>query len=152
MATADQDTLVPNDILDSLQSIMVGAVGMTTMALSRASAGELTLSQWRAIVVIGRNGRVRVGDISAAVGMSLPSTSRLVRRLERRGLVATERDEADRRATLVRLTATGRRLRTRVMDRRRALMDAALTAHVRRLPRNLSTGLAAIARALEAYE
>jgi DNA-binding MarR family transcriptional regulator len=131
---------------------MYGAVGMTAIALSAASAGELTLSQWRALVVIGRNERVRVGDISAAIGMSLPSSSRLVRRLERHGLVTTERDEEDRRATLVRMTQKGTRLRNRVLDRRRALMDAALTAHVRRLPRNLSTGLATIARALEAYE
>jgi DNA-binding MarR family transcriptional regulator len=152
MATAHHEPVVPTDILDSLQAIMYGAVGMTTVALARASAGELTLSQWRALVVIGRNDGVHVGDISAAVGMSLPSTSRLVRRLERRGLVSTARDEADRRATLVRMTAAGRRLRNRVVDRRRDLMDAALAANVRRLPKNLSTGLAVIARALEAYE
>ena len=59
------------------------------------------------LVVGAATDGIRVGEIAGRIGSAVPTTSRLVRRLERRGLVAAERDEADRRATLVRLTPTG---------------------------------------------
>jgi DNA-binding MarR family transcriptional regulator len=152
MNVATREFLVPAEIIESLELLMYGAIGMTTIALSAASARELTLSQWRALVVLGRNRAVRVGEISAAVGMSLPSTSRMIRRLEQRGLVATARDESDRRATLVSVTRAGRNLRDDVVRRRRTLMEAALAARTPTLPRDLSDGLDAIAKAFAEYE
>jgi DNA-binding MarR family transcriptional regulator len=143
---------MPADIIGPLELLMFGAIGMTTLALSAASAGELTLSQWRALVVLGRRDSARVGEVAGAVGMSLPSTSRLIRRLERRGLVSTERDEGDRRATRVRLTERGRELREEVVRRRRSLMEAALVAHAPTLPPGLGPGLESIARAFDEYE
>jgi DNA-binding MarR family transcriptional regulator len=152
MNVATREFLVPAEIIESLELLMYGAIGMTTIALSAASARELTLSQWRALVVLGRNRAVRVGEISAAVGMSLPSTSRMIRRLEQRGLVATARDESDRRATLVSVTRAGRNLRDDVVRRRRTLMEAALAARTPTLPGDLSDGLDAIAKAFAEYE
>jgi DNA-binding MarR family transcriptional regulator len=149
--TAKQ-VVVPADILEPLEMLMFGAIGLTTLALSGASAGDLTLFQWRALVVIGRSGSARVGDIASAVGMSLSSASRLVRRMEGRGLVWTERDRADRRATLVRLTAAGTALRADVVNRRRSLMEAALSRRSATLPDKLGPGLHAIAQAFEAAD
>ena len=149
--TTSEDVVVPADIIESLELLMFGAIGMTTLALAAEATGELTLPQWRALVVIGRGQDARVGEIAAAVGMTLPSASRLVRRLENRGLVTTGPDEADRRATLVRMTAQGRQVRQEVVNRRRAMMEAALIAHAPSLPRDLVAGLAAIAGALAEY-
>lgn len=143
--------VVPAEIIEPLELLMFGAIGMTTLALAAASAGELTLPQWRALVVIGRGEAARVGEIATAVGMTLPSASRLVRRLEGRGLVTTERDAADRRATLVRMTAKGSQVREDVVNRRRAMMEAALAAHTSNLPPGLVAGLAAIAGAFDEY-
>lgn len=143
---------MPAEVIESLELLMFEAVGMTAIALARATTGELTLPQWRALVVIGRVDALRVGDIASAVGMSLPSTSRLVQRLERRGLVTTARDESDRRATLVHMTDEGRDLRQRVVACRRALMEDALATHAPRLPRSLKAGLGAIAEAFNRYE
>jgi DNA-binding MarR family transcriptional regulator len=142
---------VPAEVLDSLEELMVGAIGMTAVALASAAAGGLTMSQWRALVVIGRADQVRVGGVATAAGMSLPSTSRLIRRLERGGLVTSNRDEEDRRATLVTLTPAGRRLRDDVVRGRRVLMEGALLARGTRLPEDLNGGLAAIARAFEQF-
>jgi MarR family transcriptional regulator, organic hydroperoxide resistance regulator len=139
------------DIIDSLEALMFEAIGMTAVALSSASAGELTLSQWRALVVLGRADASRVSDIADAIGMSLPSTSRLIRRLERRAAVTTERDEVDRRSTLVRLTDKGHQLRAAVVKRRRELMEAALSDFSLDPRQNLVPGLVAIAAAFEAY-
>jgi DNA-binding MarR family transcriptional regulator len=131
---------------------MFEAIGMTAVALASVSAGELTLAQWRALVVLGRADALRVGEIAQATGMSLPSTSRLIQRLERRGFATTERDESDRRATLVRMTAAGNEVRQAVVACRRELMEAALQRNTPRLPRDLAPGLSAIATAFDRYK
>jgi DNA-binding MarR family transcriptional regulator len=151
MATAQRETVVPADIIVPLEQLMFEAIGMTTIALAASTSGELTLSGWRALVILDRADTTRVGALAQGIGMSLPSASRLVRRLERDGLVTTERDESDRRATLVMLTQKGHQLRDLVVARRRALMDEALATVSPKLPRGLVPGLAAIARAFEPY-
>jgi DNA-binding MarR family transcriptional regulator len=151
MATTDEETLVPAAIIEPLELLMFGAIGMTTLALASSSTRELTLSGWRALVILDRADKTRVGTLANAVGMSLPSASRLIRRLERDGLVTTERDETDRRATLVKLTRKGHRLRDQVVARRRAMMEKALSTRSPKLPRGLAPGLEAIARAFEPY-
>ena len=137
---------------DSLELLIFGAIGLTTFALADASASDLTLAQWRALVVIGRDPGIRVGVLGSRIGMSLPSTSRMVRRLERAGHVTTERDSSDRRATLVHATDAGRRTRNAVIKRRRELMNSAMAGYGSRLPTDLAQGLAALARAFAPYE
>lgn len=147
-----EPTTIPEGLMECLELLMFGAIGMTSIALAETSVSDLTLAQWRALVVIGRKDRVRVGDISSRTGLSLPSTSRLIRRLERRGYVSTARDETDRRATLVSLTPEGHRVRAAVIGHRRGLMNAALATYTRRLPKDLAGGLAVIAKAFDQYE
>ena len=116
-------------IVEAVERLSVEAIGVTALALTRVDPDlELTLRQWRALVVIESTSRgLRVGEIAARLGSSGPSTSRLVRRLEERGLVDARRDESDRRATLVRLTAAGERLRTALVKQRRDLIRGALS-------------------------
>jgi DNA-binding MarR family transcriptional regulator len=147
----DEEPLMPMDVIESLEILVFEAIGMTAVALATVSAGELTLAQWRALVVLGRTDGMRVGAIAQAVGMSLPSTSRLIQRLERQQLVTTERDESDRRATLVRMTPKGADVRQAVVACRREMMVAALQQHAPRLPRGLAPGLSAIATAFDRY-
>jgi DNA-binding MarR family transcriptional regulator len=149
--TPDAADISP-EILESLELLLYAAIGITSFALADADASELTLPQWRALVVVGREDGIRVGALATRIGTSLPSTSRLVVRLERHGYVATARDERDRRATIVTLTDTGRAVRTRVVERRRELVRSAIEAGAGRLPRDLTRGLAVLAKALAPYE
>lgn len=142
---------LPAETLESLEQIVFGAVGLTSFALASAGVTDLTLPQWRALVVIGRQDGIRVGEVAARLGMSLPSASRLIRRLEWRGLVTTERDETDRRATRVLLTHSGRQIRSAVIECRRALLRDAVSAHVPHVPRHLASCLALLAKALARY-
>ena len=151
MTTADPRD-IPEEIFDALESLFFGAVGITSFALADASVADLTLPQWRALVVIGRADGVRVGEVARRIGLSLPSTSRLIGRLERRGYVSTERDDRDRRAILVRLSPSGHAVRQAVIERRRELMHHALSPYAGRLPRDLSKGLATLGRAFDGYE
>jgi DNA-binding MarR family transcriptional regulator len=141
-------------IVQAVERLMVEAIGVTTVALAQAAPEvDLSIAQWRALVVVGsRAGGIRVGEIATRIGSAVPTTSRLVRRLERRGLVVAQRDEADRRATLVRLTETGERIRGGIVERRRQLVRDALVARPGVLPGELSGGLAEISAALHRYE
>ena len=136
-----------------LERIAVGAVGLTTRALAQADAGfELTFPQWRALLVLGEGeDGARIGEVAARVGVTLPATSRLLRRLEQRGLTALAVDPTDRRATRVRLTDLGRDVRTSILTHRRAALRevAAMLAEPDRL--DLTSGLRAIAAELERF-
>jgi DNA-binding MarR family transcriptional regulator len=137
-------------ILDAIDELALELVAVTARALTDAVNDlELTLSQWRVLVVIGqRRAPLRVGEIASRIEASLPSTSRILRRLERRGLITTTRDERDRRATLVRLTPAGVTARRKVMRSRQRSVADALGDGATPMPQTLVDGLEAIVRAL----
>ena len=54
------------------------------------------------------DGPVRLTLLAAVVGVSQPSMTQLVQRLERRGIVCRQRDPNDGRASLVAITDLGR--------------------------------------------
>ena len=136
-----------------LERVVYGAVGITTAVLERATPdSELTFAQWRVLVVLGRHeAGLRVGEIATRIGATGSATSRLLGRMERRGLVVSGPDEQDRRAAIVRLSDAGERLRARIVQDRRDLIRQLLDAHGRPLPPNLQAGLEAIAEAFARY-
>lgn len=144
--------MVTDAELDALDSLARGAVGLTAMSLVVGNRADLTLVQWRALAVVadGRGEPIRVGEVATRLGMSLPSASRLARRLERHGLATSQRDEQDRRVTLLRATAAGLELRDTVVRHRRDAMARLLRD--RRLPKDLEGGLAAIAAAFDGLD
>lgn len=151
--TRTQTPSAADMLADHLERIAVRAVGLTTRALAQADTGfELTFPQWRALLVLGESADgARVGEVAARVGVTLPATSRLLRRLERRGLTALAVDEQDRRATRARLTDHGRAVREAILTHRRtALREVASALHEPdRL--DLARGLRAIAAELERF-
>jgi DNA-binding MarR family transcriptional regulator len=72
-------------------------------------AAELTLTQVRALRKLGRE-PMALGQLGASMQLTPPSVTRLVDRLERRGLIERIRDEDDRRRVVARLTEDGRRI------------------------------------------
>src|SRR5664279_2424148 len=114
-------------VLDQLDRLAVEIVSATNTAITEVGAGELSFPQWRLMAVLGGASRpMRPSEIATRMSASMPSTSRLVHRLERRGLVANARDPRDGRGRLISLTGAGETLRSSVMGRRRALMEACL--------------------------
>ena len=135
------------ELLSGVERIVVAAVGVTARAVNEV-APDLTLGQWRVLVLVDRPGGMPVGAVSAALGAKIAATSRLVGRLQRRGLVETRRAETDGRVVLVSLTSAGETLRTRIVERRRAelvmrLADAPRTAQAERLVERLAEALEA---------
>jgi DNA-binding MarR family transcriptional regulator len=118
-----------DEITDLLERLAIGTVGLTARALVEAASGvDLTFPQWRAILILGEGeAGARVGEVAGRVGVTLPATSRLLRRLAARGIVALATDEQDRRATRARLTHQGSDVRSAIIGyRRRILSDIAV--------------------------
>lgn len=71
----------------------------------------LTPTQAQVLVAVDASpgGWMSVGDIAKTLGVTQPTVSDAVAALERKGMVARERLESDKRVVCVRLTAAGRR-------------------------------------------
>jgi DNA-binding MarR family transcriptional regulator len=140
-------------LADDLERIAVGAIGLTTRALALADTGfELTFPQWRALLVLGEEpDGARIGEVAARVGVTLPATGRLLRRLERRGLTALSVDALDRRATRARLTERGQTVRATILADRRRVLREIVAALPPAEQLRAKDGLRAIAAALERF-
>jgi DNA-binding MarR family transcriptional regulator len=88
------------------------------------AVGELDLSftQVKALFTL-EGGERSVGEISAALGLSLPATSRSVDGLAQRGYVVRRESAEDRRSKLVALTPQGRDVIEAMVAGRRAAME-----------------------------
>jgi DNA-binding MarR family transcriptional regulator len=75
----------------------------------RRSRRAIEPSQWATLRKISR-GACTMSEVARHKGVSLPTISKSVDMLVRRGWVERVVDDADRRQTLVRLTAGGRRV------------------------------------------
>ncbi len=106
---------------DELEPLIKGSVAITARAIAAAGV-DLSFQQWRVLVVVGDSpDGGTVSEIAERIGATLSAASRLVGRLERRGLVRATKDEHDRRATRVTLSEAGSDLRNQVMAKRRQM-------------------------------
>ena len=72
-------------------------------------AAELTLAQVRVLRRLTKKPQT-LGQLGTELALAPPSVTRLVDRLEERGLIVRQRDLEDRRKVVATLTADGRRL------------------------------------------
>ncbi|MDZ4690140.1 MarR family transcriptional regulator [Terricaulis sp.] len=86
---------------------------------------NLTSAQAGALFTIPAEGGASVNSISESLGLAQSAASVLVQRLEQAGLIERQTDPADRRAVLITLTARGRSLRTRAIERAHRMNTAA---------------------------
>jgi DNA-binding MarR family transcriptional regulator len=80
---------------------------------------EVTLAQFRALVVLAYAGPQRTVDLAEELGVNSSTATRLVDRLVRRGLVSRDVHPKDRRATTLTITSGGCDVVDAVMARRR---------------------------------
>jgi len=127
-----------------VERVILGGVAITARALD-GEAEDLTFAQWRVLTILGEQAAdSHVRRLGERVGVSAPSASRLLRRLEDRGLIELERDLRDRRFMRVRLTLAGQAVRDRVLDRRRLLIEEALGGGDGQMPADLPGAIRAL--------
>jgi DNA-binding MarR family transcriptional regulator len=78
------------------------------------AAHHLSAPQVHTVLALGAEGALTMGDLARRVAVTEKTVTGLVDRLERDGLVARRRDEADRRIIHVALTAAGKALHRRL--------------------------------------
>lgn len=96
---------------------------------ARSLAGledEVTLPQFRVLVVLATQGTQRAADLASTLQVSPSTASRMVERLVRKGLVRRGRTKGDRRSVQLQLTDTGRQVVAEVGERRRAEIETIL--------------------------
>lgn len=92
-----------------------------------ADHGSLTFTAIMCLGRLYRDGPTRLTELAAVEGTSQPSTSQLVQRLERQGLVVRVRDPQDGRASLIALSDAGRTLVAKRLRDRRDRLEELLT-------------------------
>src|SRR5512142_2250380 len=120
------DGRMDEELIDSLERLVVGSVAITERAIAEAGA-DLTFVQWRVLLIVGQHDQgATVGEIAARIGAHNSPASRLISRLKRRGVVTTHKDQLDARVTRATLTVAGRELRARVLGHRRDILEELL--------------------------
>jgi DNA-binding MarR family transcriptional regulator len=100
----------PDDSAARLLRAYLDAVTLSEALQTRIwHAAELTLAQVRVLRRLAKEPRT-LGRLGADLMLAPPSMTRLVDRLEERGLIERRRDDEDRRKVLATLTPEGRRL------------------------------------------
>ena len=88
-------------------------------ARSLADLDDVTLPQFRALVVVSTRPGITVSDLAAALDIHGSTATRLCDRLVRKRLLRRVAGTSDRRSTRLFVAAAGTRLVQRVSDRRR---------------------------------
>jgi DNA-binding MarR family transcriptional regulator len=142
-------TVQTANALPLLERVVMGSVSVTARVVAEG-APELTLLQWRVLVVLAEAPEgATVSELAARVGSRLPAMSRLLGRMRRRGLLETRKDHADARITTVLLGPGGLDLWQRVVASRRSELAAVLAAAS--FAQDDEPGLERLARAMETY-
>ncbi len=113
-------------------------------AAVRRGPREMSLTSLSTLATLDRTGPRRITDLAVIQGVAQPSMTVLVTALERSGLVERRGDPADKRVSLVSLTAAGGDL---LRSQRRAGAEA-LGQLIDKLPADEAAALAAATPAL----
>jgi len=103
------------------------AVGRLSRRLRQTHAGaDLTPSQYEVLVTLVQHSPLRHAELAALEGLNPTMLSRVVGKLEARGLATRLADDADGRVVHVAVTKEGRDLVARVRKERADVLRAAL--------------------------
>jgi DNA-binding MarR family transcriptional regulator len=124
-----------NRDVDHIAEHLIPRASLLTRLLLRQSGSDIPRSEAGVLGTLGRGAR-RITDLAEHEGLAQPTMTLLIKRLEKRGWVARERDEADGRAVLVSLTPAGfaavqearAGYRAVLQDRLRSMTDAEVAA------------------------
>ncbi|HEY2815460.1 MAG TPA: MarR family winged helix-turn-helix transcriptional regulator [Acidimicrobiales bacterium] len=98
-----------DELTDAVLFASRALVAIAARSLS-AAPSDVTLPQYRALVVLASRGPQRTADLAAELDVAPSSITRLCDRLERKRLVSRRSDRDDRRQVTIAITAAGRKL------------------------------------------
>src|SRR5690242_14026398 len=104
LPAASQDAVV-----DSVLSASRALVAVAARSLAAAEE-QVTLAQYRALVVLASRGRQRALDLAEALDVNQSTVTRMCDRLERKGLISRVRPADNRRIVITAISPVGRQL------------------------------------------
>jgi DNA-binding MarR family transcriptional regulator len=116
-----------DELVDTVLAASRALVAVAARSLA-AAGDEVTLPQYRALVVLAARGPQGTAELAAALAVNPSTATRMCDRLIRKGLVRRHRQAGDRRSVRIALTAPGRDLVAEVSKRRRAELARLLGA------------------------
>jgi DNA-binding MarR family transcriptional regulator len=124
-ARAGSSRVAIEEVLDAAITASRALVGLAARSLAECDE-DVTLPQYRMLVVLATRGPQPSATLAGALGVSAPTATRMCDRLVRKRLVQRRASRADRRQVVLRLTPTGDELVQTVTKRRRKEMAALL--------------------------
>ena len=127
------------------------AVSRAFIAIAAQSVAELmpdlTLPQYRVLVVLATQGSQNLNALAAALGVTASTASRLCDRLVRKKVIHRQTSRTDRREIRLKITDSGREIYEEVIARRRALIAPLVAAVPESSRKDLLAALRAISEA-----
>jgi len=134
---------------DLVDAVLTGSRAMIAVAVRSLSglAEDITLAQYRTLVVLASRGPQKLADLAACLGVTPPTAGRMCDRLARRELVGRHREEDDRRVVRISLTPAGRDIVDEATRQRRVYIAEILAGLPPARRREAAAGLRAFAEA-----
>jgi DNA-binding MarR family transcriptional regulator len=110
------------DVVDALLATGRVLIGLTAKSIGQVDA-DVTLPQFRMLVLLAANGAQRTTDLAAQLSVTPSTVTRTCDRLVRRDLAQRFQRADDRRVAWIALTETGKHLIGDVMRRRRSEVE-----------------------------
>lgn len=118
MSESDDPRTADGELVDAFISASRALVAVAARSLGGLE-DEVTLPQFRVLVLLAAHGMQRSADLAAGLAVTPSTASRMIERLVRKGLVRRSRSREDRRSVRLYLTETGRQVVDQVTRRRR---------------------------------
>jgi DNA-binding MarR family transcriptional regulator len=106
------------DLVNALLTASRLLVAVSARSLA-AVEESLTLPQFRMLVVLDSRGALTLSQLAGELGVQPSTAMRMIDRLEAVGILARGSSRADRRASIISLTPTGRRIVVETTERRK---------------------------------
>ena len=116
----------PDSVVDAVLSASRVLVAVAARSLSDI-AEEVTLTQYRTLVVLASRGPQNLVGLAEAVAVTPATATRMCDRLVKKKLIVRQSEQDDRRQVRLALTKKGLRLVGDVTDRRRREIEAILS-------------------------
>ena len=117
---------MPEVVVDALMRASRALVTITARSLASVNT-EVTLAQFRTLVVLSNQGPQPVGALAEHLDVHASTMTRMCNRLVARGLIDRAPSAADRREVVVTLSTKGATLVADVMERRRRDLHAVVS-------------------------
>ena len=114
-----------DEVVDSVLRASRALVAVAARSLA-AAEDEVTLPQYRVLVLLSGRGAQRALDLADQLGVTQSTVTRMCDRLERKGLITRDRPRDNRRVVITTITSRGRQLVDAVTRRRRTEIKSIL--------------------------